>query len=315
MVDKMNLKVYPSEKTRNKSWNYVSNPYFAYYDISDLNYTGPITFWDVQTGTYKTFRAGDDNYILSPYEAFFLQNTDETGQFNLVFDKTKGMTKQQSQQKASSRIAAKQYAAEEEVLRSVVNITLSDGTHTDATRVVINEDASFLYEMGVDAAKFMSTERVPQIFSYDLEQDMCAINERPMGNGTIDLGIKLPKSGSYFFSCTRMDTTFYLLDRENNITHDFAHGDYYFNAKAGTNRSRFALIRSRQNVTTDLENINGATIETSKDGLYVHGEAYLQVYNVAGALIMQGNMSGHVALTAGVYMVVNNGVTTKHVIK
>ena len=315
MVDKMNLKVYPSEKTRNKSWNYVSNPYFAYYDISDLNYTGPITFWDVQTGTYKTFRAGDDDYVLSPYEAFFLQNTDETGQFNLVFDKTKGMTKQQSQQKASSRIAAKQYAAEEEVLRSVVNITLSDGTYTDATRVVINEDASFLYEMGVDAAKFMSTERVPQLFSYDLEQDMCAINERPMGNGTIDLGIKLPKSGSYFFSCTRMDTTFYLLDRENNITHDFAHGDYYFNAKAGTNRSRFALIRSRQNVTTDLENINGATIETSKDGLYVHGEAYLQVYNVAGALIMQGNMSGHVALTAGVYMVVNNGVTTKHVIK
>ena len=314
MVNQMSLKVYPSDKTRNQSWNYVSNPYFAYYDIRDLNYTGPITVWDVQTGTYQSFRAGDDEYILSPYEAFFLQNTDETGQFNLVFDKSKCMTKQQSEQKLSNRIAAKQYIAEE-LSRSVVNIAISDGIYTDATRVVINEDASLLYEVGVDAAKFMSTERVPQLFSYDVEQDMCAINERPMGNGTINLGIKLPKSGNYFFSCTRMDTTLYLLDKEERITHDFATGDYHFNAKAGTNSSRFALIRTRQDISTGMDNITNLSIEVCEGGIYVHGEAFVQIYNMTGVLMMEGNMSGHVALPTGVYMILNNGVTTKYVIR
>ena len=314
MMNNIELKVYPSSKNNNKSWNYISNPYFAYYDINDLNYTGPITFWDIETGTYKSLRAGDDEYILSPYEAFFLQNIDENENFALVFDKNKGMTKNQSDAKKGKHAPQRQNV-DAKAKRHIINISLSDDKHSDFTRLVINDDATTKYDMGMDAAKFMSTESIPQVFTYDAEHDMCAINERPMENGTIELGIKLPATGTYHFSASRMDTTFYLLDREMNITHDFTLGDYQFDGKAGNTTNRFALVRNPRNQPTDVENTTESTIDVVNDGLYVNGTAYLQIYNVSGVLILQGEFSGKVALELGVYLVVNNGITSKYVIK
>ena len=308
----VDLLVHPSTNPVNQSWNYVSNPYLAYYDIRDLDYTGPITFWDVVEGTYRTMRSGDDEYYLSPYEAFFLQNADNTAA-TITFDRDKSMTKKQKEEKQNQRHAPAKKAAAP-ATRALINLTISNGEHSDDTRVVINDAATANYDLGTDAAKFLSTERVPQIFSFDQARNSYAINERPMGEGTIDLGVTIPAGGLYTISCARMDTAFLLLDREENLVHDLQLGEYQFNSGAGSFDSRFALVR--QYTPTDVENVeNNATIETTKEGLYINGDTHVQIYSVAGVIVAEGQLNGFVPLAAGVYLVNANGTTTKHVIQ
>ena len=312
----LTLALYPSATPSNLNWNYLSNPLMAYYHIEDLEYSGPITFWDVNSDTYHTLRPGDDEYYISPYEAFFLQNKEEQ-EGNIHFDPSKAVTKTQIDEMRASMYAMpaekKNIAATDD--RAIINLSLTDGKNTDNTRVVINSDATLNYDLGADAAKFFSTERVPQFYTIDQTNTLCAINERPMANGVVKLGVKIPAAGQYTIAATRMDADMYLMDRLTNTVHDFEMGDYTFDAAAGNYNARFELVNKNQ-APTGFENINGQyMIETTQDGIYVHGNALIQVVNAAGQTIINGEVSGSLPLTPGVYMVVANGNTTKHIIK
>jgi hypothetical protein len=288
----------------------------ANHDINDLNYTGPITVWDAATSNYRSLRAGDDEYYLSPYEAFFLQNEKVSDDFALFFNKDKALTQNQRDERINAKhhMPAKKAAAP--VCRHFINLTIADETNADHTRIVINPNASVNYELAVDAAKFLSTEKVPQIFSYDAAHAMCAINERPMDNGTVQLGIKLPKSGNYRISAERMDTTFYLYDKQENIIHDFQNGDYYFDAKSGLNDQRFELVCTPRYVPTDVEDLtHKTTITPSAKGLIIDGDGYIQIYSMTGVIMAEGQLSGLVQLPAGVYLVVSNGIASKHTVQ
>ena len=315
MLEKIILKFFPSDKANNKSWNYASNPFLGYYDINDLNITTPITIWDVAQGTYRTIRPGDDDYYFSPYEGFFLQNTEERD-FELTFDRNKAMTKKQLDEQRDTRRHAMARAQQRHSGRAIINLSLSSDNAEDNTRIVINEKAGLGYDLGLDAAKFLSTENnVPQIFSYDENNVQYAINERPMQTGTIELGLRIPASGMYTIDATRMDTAFYLLDRQMNIMHDFGMGAYTFSTGTGMQSNRFALVR-QYNAPTDVENsVEKAQIEVTANGLYIHGTADIQVYNAAGIIVADGTYSGAMSLPAGVYMVVANGNATKYVVR
>lgn len=315
IVELIDLVVHPSSKPNNKNWNYIANPFLAYFDINDLDYTGPMTFWDVLNGTYQSVRPGDDEYYISPYEAFFLQNITDKNT-TITFNKEDGMTKNQLAEYIKN-LGKKSAPAQRTnaSARSIINLTLSNGDKSDDTRVVINEQATLGYDMGVDAAKFMSSENVPQLFSYDQGNTQCAINERPISDGTINLGVKLPATGQYTLSCTRMDMPFYLLDREENIVHDLQSSEYQFTASAGIDASRFALVQ-RHDAPTDVEDVvSSYSIETTYNGLYINGHADVQIYSLTGVLVEEGLLSGFVPLTSGVYLVVTNGHTTKHIIR
>ena len=65
------LTEYASEYISNSSWNLVGNPYPCYYDTHMMNYTAPITVWE--NNTYAAYSPVDDDYILKPFEAFFVQ--------------------------------------------------------------------------------------------------------------------------------------------------------------------------------------------------------------------------------------------------
>ena len=57
------------------------------------------------------------------------------------------------------------------------------------------------YEISRDAAKFMSDDKdVPQLFTLDATSKYYAINERPLGNGIVSVGIYTGKSGTYTLS-------------------------------------------------------------------------------------------------------------------
>lgn len=316
MLQKIVLKFYPTDMANNKSWNYVSNPFLGYYDINDLNITTPLTIWDVEKGNYRTVRPGDDDYYFSPYEGFFLQNAEEQD-FELTFDRTKAMTKVQMTEHQNSRHNAPARKQQQSTTtRAIINLTLSADSISDNTRIVINENAAMGYELGVDAAKFLSAEsNVPQIFSYDDENVQYAINERPMQTSIVELGVRIPASGTYTIDATRMDTTFYLLDRKMNITHDFSTGAYTFSSDAGIQSNRFALVRQYE-VPTDTENLtDDIKIDVTNNGLFIHGTADIQVYNMSGIIVAEGEHTGALPLPTGVYMVLANGNTTKCVIR
>ena len=315
MLEKIILKFFPSDKANNKSWNYASNPFLGYYDINDLNITTPITIWDVAQGNYRTVRPGDDDYYFSPYEGFFLQNVEERD-FELTFDRSKAMTKKQMDEQRDTRRHAMARTQQRHSGRAIINLTLASESASDDTRIVINEGAGMGYELGLDAAKFLSTENsVPQIFSYDDSNVQYAINERPMQTGVVELGVRIPASGMYTIDATRMDTMMYLLDRKMNIMHDFSTGAYMFSAGAGMQNNRFALVRQYNAPTDAEETIENTQVDVTAEGLYIHGTADIQVYNMAGVCVADGTYSGAVALPAGVYMVVANGNTMKCVVR
>ncbi len=315
MLEKIILKFFPSDKANNKSWNYASNPFLGYYDINDLNITTPITIWDVAQGNYRTVRPGDDDYYFSPYEGFFLQNVEERD-FELSFDRSKAMTKKQMDEQRDTRRHAMARAQQRHSGRAIINLTLASESASDDTRIVINEGAGMGYELGLDAAKFLSTENsVPQIFSYDDSNVQYSINERPMQTGIVELGVRIPASGMYTIDAPRMDTTMYLLDRKMNIMHDFSTGAYMFSAGAGMQNNRFALVRQYNAPTDAEETIENTQVDVTAEGLYIHGTADIQVYNMAGVCVADGTYSGAVTLPAGVYMVVSGGNTTKCVVR
>ena len=313
LLEKIMLHFYPAVKDNNKSWNYAANPFFAYYSLNDLNFTGPITFWDATNKTYRSYRPGDDDYYLSPYEGFFLQNETEAD-FELTFDKTKTKTKKQKEEAQASGAHKPARKAAADTQREIINLTLLSDDYSDDTRVVINPAAQLTYDLGMDAQKFFSTDNVPQLYSLDADQLPCAINERPIDNGIINLGMKLPAAGLYTLRATRMDKNLFLLDREMNVLHSFADGDYTFSASAGTVSTRFALVE-HYDAPTAVENIADSQIEQTPNGLYIHGSADIQIYSMTGVELYNGTYSGAITLPTGVYTLVCNGKPAKVVIQ
>ena len=313
LLEKIMLHFYPAVKDNNKSWNYAANPFFAYYSLNDLNFSGPITFWDVQKKTYRSYRPGDDDYYLSPYEGFFLQNETEAD-FELTFDKTKTKTKKQKEEAKANGAHKPARKAAAETQREIINLTLLSDDFSDDTRIVINPAAQITYDLGMDAQKFFSTDNVPQLYSFDADQLPCAINERPIDNGVVNLGMKLPTSGLYTLRATRMDKNLFLLDREMNVLHSFNDGDYTFSASAGAIPARFALVE-HYDAPTAVEQISDSNIEQTPDGLYIHGTADIQIYTMTGIELYSGTYSGAIDLPTGVYTLVCNGKPAKVVIQ
>lgn len=84
------LLAYTSSHPENESWNFIGNPYSQGFNIAGLAAAGiesPITVWN---GTaYSTYTPGIDSYILSPFEAFFIQKAEggaETLPFNQEYN-------------------------------------------------------------------------------------------------------------------------------------------------------------------------------------------------------------------------------------
>lgn len=266
------LEEYASENTADKSWNFIGNPYLAYYDINDIDYTAPIVIWD---GTaYTAYRPGDDEYVLQPFQPFFLQrpsNVESAG-----FDTEGRTTYLKSQDAASSSNARRANARRAKAQRLnpdrlLINLTLTDGTTTDKARVVFNDKQSLAYEMECDAAKFISTEQVPLLYSLDGEGTKYAINERPAAEGTVQLGFTAPRTGTYTIAATRMDTPVYIEDKVTGEVHFLNDGDFTFHSEEGTDNSRFVLDLAAGDITGIGNNEEDADVQAQAPAYDLQG--------------------------------------------
>ena len=305
------LGTYASNNEQNASWNFVGNPHTSYFDMDDLGYNAPITYWNGMS--YEAVRPGDDNYVFKPFQAFFVQKPQNVNEmeFGAEFRLT-----QEGSQKRSSVNKAKRLAKGIDVNRQMVNLTLSDGSHTDKTRIVFNEDKTQRYELDCDAAKFESSTAVPQLYTLEANNVQLAINERPLGS--VNLGFEVQKSGDYTISAIRMDSPMLLKDNLTDATVDLSTSDYHFTSEAGTFNGRFTLMPNKSTTgIADFAKNTGVSIIPTEGGINFSGVEgkHVSIYSLNGIEIGSTQSSGTINLGQGIYVVKMDNTSTKVIVK
>lgn len=217
------VNAWASESASHAGWNLIGNPWLAYYD---LYYTGlmcPVTLWNENNNNYTAYSMIDDNVVLKPMQAFFMQQADTDGV--ITFDvKGRQFTSEVSRPAA---VRAKGMVTSG---RSVFNIVIAgaESDEADRMRVVLNNDAAEEYEPARDAAKFFSDgSMVAELFSVDAEGTYLAINERPANGEQIAVGAYLPAAGKYTIKATRTDGTARLYDSMTGKYAELSAGEEY----------------------------------------------------------------------------------------
>ena len=307
------LDIHTSTNEQNASWNFVGNPFTAFYDINDMGYTSPITRWNSDSKTYEAVRPGDDNAFLNPFEAFFVQCPKDNDDINFGGDNR--LTQTGRDKKMNSQMQKARMEGQFDVQRQIVNLTLSDGTTTDKTRVVFNPDKKAGYERDCDAAKFESNG-ASELYSVEALAGRLAINERP--EGSVKIGYRAAKAGEYTIAAQRMDRQVLLRDNDLQITFDLTQGDYHFTSDAGEFDNRFMLLID--NSTTgigDIVTTTGVNVKPTDCGLNIsnlQGKT-LHVYALNGALYATRTQDGFLGLAKGVYLVEVEGLKAKFMVR
>lgn len=307
------LDIHTSTNEQNASWNFVGNPFTAFYDINDMGYTSPITRWNSDSNTYEAVRPGDDNAFLNPFEAFFVQCPKDNDDINFGGDNR--LTQTGRDKKMNSQMQKARMEGQFDVQRQIVNLTLSDGTTTDKTRVVFNPDKKAGYERDCDAAKFESNG-ASELYTVEALAGRLAINERP--EGSVKIGYRAAKAGEYTIAAQRMDRQVLLRDNDLQITFDLTQGDYHFTSDAGEFDNRFMLLID--NSTTgigDIVTTTGVNVKPTDCGLNIsnlQGKT-LHVYALNGALYATRTQDGFLGLAKGVYLVEVEGLKAKFMVR
>ena len=305
------LNTYAARNVQDASWNFVGNTQTSYMDVDALGYNAPITYWN--GSSYEAVRPGDDELVLHPFQAFFVQKPTDVN--SIEFKAEDRLTKEEATNNAK---AARARRVEKGITpdRLLINLSVTDGKNIDNTRVVFNENKSQAYELDCDAAKFESVSDAPQLYSIEAQAGNLAINERPMGS--VNLGFKTKKAGEFTFSAKRLDQPMLLQDNETGATIDLTDGDYQFTSDAGAFNSRFVLVPTRGTTgIADIVSKTGVNIMPTESGLNITGlnGKNVTIYSTNGTLLATRSSDGMLNLMAGVYIVKVDNMSTKVMVK
>ncbi len=274
-----NLDVNASETKSNAGWNLVGNPYQCYYNTHKLNFTAPITVWNVSNKTYAAYSITDDDYALAPNEAFFVQCDAGYPTIGFPIDG-----------RQLDNIIVEQNAVKDRMAtasrRQFIDLTFTDGQTTDQTRLVINPEAKMDYETSCDASKFMSMDTdVPQIYTLSADGIQYAINERPMGNAEVKLGLYAGKAGTYTLALKRSTAgQVYLKDNESGEVTEITDLGVEVSIEAGANDERFSLVFAGS--ATGIEGLDSEPVEVQPSVFNLNGQAVSGSYK--GIVISNG---------------------------
>ncbi len=142
-----------------------------------------------------------------------------------------------------------------------------DGVNVDRTRVVFNEQMTLDYDIGTDSSKMPSNLAAFQIYSTDSKGNKYAINERPLDDGNVPLGIVVNESGSVTIVATRLDRTAFLYDKVLDKYQDLSVKGYTFTSAAGTFDNRFILTTNGPTFILGDANSDGKVTITDAVGI------------------------------------------------
>lgn len=303
------LNEYQSEFSHNRSWNLIGNPYPSYYDTRAMDFTAPITVWDMYYENYYAYSPVDDEYILRPGEAFFVQRPVDAESITFAADG------RQPNRVVRERKAQPQTRGME--TRQVFNLMLMDGEKSDRTRFVINPNATCDYDINRDANKFMNSN-VQMAQFYTIENNVqFAINERPMGNGIITLGAYFSSKGTYTIDLdTKVeDVDVILVDKLTGAETDLMNDTYTFTAEAGATDNRFEIRMKAHHVIEEVEDAPAVAAVKAVNGqivVTVPEVSTITVYNAEGQRIAAASATAATFdVESGIYIVKVQGTVHK----
>lgn len=275
---------YPTENqllTSDRSWNLVGNPYPCYYDSRYMDTEAPFLVWDSYNNKYAAFSPVDDNYVLNPGEAFFIQRPTE-GDGKLKFREGGRQTHRNPNDLTVEEAKEFRFGARTSG-RTVLNITLTGEDTSDRTRIVFNDKAEMGYEISRDASFFAAMNANASQIWTENEGVKYAINERPLGDGTVELAMTCGKTGEYTIALGENSgaESVVLFDRLTGKKANIGTEEgYTFTAHAGNITGRFYIVgneadaiaeirQSTQDNETSVYDLNGRSVNDTQKGIII----------------------------------------------
>jgi hypothetical protein len=279
---------YKGEFPHNEGWNFVANPFIAYFDIRQLETDGPIIV--AAKSPYNTLTPIsplDDEYILPPLRAFLIQQSVTQKSITFHSEGRQDDGRVHTPFVNDSRSLRRSQLRRQRIVCDVVLQHQEERAAT--TRIVLTPRATEGYDRGQDAPFITLDGDATTLYSRTAGLRY-SFNELPPTTVSVEIGMHLAEAGSYTLSMSKRGEAafgtpdhFWLTDRETGAQTDLLSDSYTFSIEEpGTLSSRFVLqlsdgitavpfIEALPQYTERLYDLQGRRIATPAKGVFIKG--------------------------------------------